>query len=110
MNCMEDGIECVFLSKFLNWAEKGGVVIDKIEIKESLECRGMGVFAKEDIVKNYEALVVPKSMLLFAKTENTCNFGKNFNVLDVFIRFYSVFTIFNRKISSKYHSSSLCKF
>ncbi|KAK3839060.1 MAG: hypothetical protein J3R72DRAFT_448051 [Linnemannia gamsii] len=63
------------LTAFLAWAEENEIVWDKtaIEIKETPTKHGLGVFAKKHLEPGYEAIQVPKAIVLSVQTTGIAN-------------------------------------
>ncbi|KAF9119626.1 hypothetical protein BGX30_003729 [Mortierella sp. GBA39] len=63
------------LTAFLAWAEENEIVWDKaaIEIKETPAKYGLGVFAKKLLEPGYEAIQVPKAIVLSVQTTGIAN-------------------------------------
>ncbi|KAF9419076.1 hypothetical protein BGZ94_009521 [Podila epigama] len=61
------------LTNFLAWAEENGIKWDKnaIEVREGK--RGLGVYAKKNLEAGYEAIQVPKSVVLSAVSTGIAN-------------------------------------
>ncbi|KAF8946515.1 hypothetical protein BGZ47_000307 [Haplosporangium gracile] len=63
------------LTAFLAWAEENEILWDKtaIEIKETANKHGLGVFAKKRLEPGYEAIQVPKAIVLSVQTTGIAN-------------------------------------
>ncbi|KAG0047578.1 hypothetical protein BGZ89_004892 [Linnemannia elongata] len=63
------------LTAFLAWAEENEILWDKaaIEIKETPSKYGLGVFAKKHLEPGYEAIQVPKAIVLSVQTTGIAN-------------------------------------
>ncbi|KAG0214830.1 hypothetical protein BGX33_001771 [Mortierella sp. NVP41] len=63
------------LTAFLAWAEENEILWDKaaIEIKETPNKHGLGVFAKKRLEPGYEAIQVPKAIVLSVQTTGIAN-------------------------------------